>query len=774
MDDKWYLLWPRYLVRLIFGYLFGALLWLVVVSPYQKYYDFTFGLYWPELAVSLSIALIFCSSLCVRSLIVLFLPSMVGGATQNYIIVLLFTALVTNPLASVGMNSVESVRVIGCSLVLTFEQLSERSKLVLNPILGVLNEQNQTDLDPIRQDLIRVQHFIGEIRQNAQLVGESIGKSVGQEANATEWQTRVNRTRPAWVVGRSESATNSSGIDLEWDPENFGIRASIDVNKVRKLAKAGKLDQYLGHQDMNKTMNLTGVLYSNCMNIFKEAKRGCQDSVDSLYKSCESYIGPYLAFYWCSPFTSSLDSFCPWIMRQLVDEKSLCNNIKVVNASSAGHGIKLGNNQTIGVDEAFQELNKRIDRLNKQLLIDGDDSSSAGQQLRRNSGRMEIHLTFNEQTRRVFRATKSLIDFISDRYKMRQLLINALKFSYDVYTTYTFLLIMLKAYHYRRDYLANIKYDNFYITDQFIELDKRRSKRVLPLTKSERKHFITTFTCRRRTHEESRAQRVSVVVLLVFLAFALSLFYLDNIFYSLLTSIYDHSLVRYKELGHHELDIRVRGDGVVARLVKRLTGHLNSVYKLDRYTSTKHCLPQARMTSMRFYVEFIALVALYFLIEQVSIYAKRLRPATCAYFYPAEERERIEFLRKFIQYRRHKLASMGLDEPDKLDREVADGKESLSRRSDNEKSQNKPESTKLYSISASEIPRSFTISEFVNLDQSGRGAAVTQMPMASKCANNNNNLRLASHDGKRQPKAGTVHRPEPWARWGRLCALLAS
>lgn len=638
-----------HIVKFIFGYLLGLLLWLVLVEPYKKYYDFTFGHYWPAWVFSFSVAILFLASLSARSTMTLFVPNMVGSATQNYIIVLLFTTLLLNPLTSLGFNSVESVRVIGCSLTLTFDQLSERAKLVLNPILEILSDENQTHLDPMRQDLVRIQQYIGEIRQNAQLVG----------GDASANQPTSGSVGGSTKKGVEYASTSKTGIQLEWETENFGLRANIDMERVRKLAKSGKLQQYLG-QNLTANLNLTDVLYASCLNIFEEAKRQCSASVNDLHESCESHIGPYMATWWCAPFTYSLETFCPWIMGQLVDEKSLCKQIKTFDTSDKQPGVRLANNRTLDVNSAFRELNEQINHLNQHLLL--DDTSAESAEPRQRARRLEVHLTFNEQTRQVFQTTKSVIEFISDKYKMRKLLINALLFAYDIYTTYTFLLIVAKAWRYRRDYLSSIRHDNCYITRNFIELDRGSKEPVLPLTKEESRRFITTFTCRRRTGEERQVHKLSLTVIIIFLAFTLSLFYLDNIFYSLLVSIHDRSLIHYKELGQHELDVQVRGDGIIARLVKRLVGPLNSVYNLDRLTSTRQCLPEARMTANWFYLEFACLVLLYFLIDQISIYAMRLRRTTCTLYYPEKERQRVQFLHKLIQFKRHRLAQSGAHE----------------------------------------------------------------------------------------------------------------
>lgn len=188
----------------------------------------------------------------------------------------------------------------------------------------------------------------------------------------------------------------------------------------------------------------------------------------------------------------------------------------------------------------------------------------------------------------------------------------------------------------------------------------REKKSLLPLTKEELNRYITTFTCKRRTDEEKQTQKASCTTIILFLTLSLSLFYFDNIFRSILNSIHDNAYIRFKEVGHHELNITVNGDGSIAKLVRKLTNRLNSAYDMNRLSSTKKCLPETIETSWSFYLEFLYLCSAYILIDQISIYAMRLRHVTAGFFYPERERQRIEFLHRLIRIERRDLDKLGL------------------------------------------------------------------------------------------------------------------
>lgn len=594
---------------------------------------------------------------------VLFLPSMIGNATQNYIIVLLFIALFSNPVSNISMNALESVRVIGCSLTMTFEQLKERAKLILNPIIEVLSDTERTDLQPIQEDLMKIRQIVLDIRREAEFNRNLSDKS---DLESVPFSEQLPMPPPSTqdIVSDLKERLKTTDLDvtqeianktreliadstLELDRGKLGVRASLDVRELKRLMKvnmSGPLGEF----------NLTEIMHENCLGIFRRAKMECQAAVADMLGNCFNVLGIFQASIWCSPTRLTLNRICPWLVNQLVDENNLCNQMR--NASTKirfdPFGITGGGN-----------INDVYKNLTKQVLSLGDDIIDNGGSTQTIPKRLELSITFNNQTRNLFSQASNLIDFITDKYRMRRFFYDLSLFIYEVYTTITFVCILIQAYHYQRNYLKQIRFDNHYITDQFIALDRRRramgKPSILPLTKDESDRYITAFTCKRRTSEERHTQKANCTMSVLFLAFSLGLLYFDNIFYSILSSVHEHALVKFSEIGHHELDVRVLGEGAIARLVRKLTARLNSVYDLNRLTSTKECLPIARQTSNRFYLEFCYLVFIYLSIDQISVYAMRFRRITSAFFYPEKERRRIMFLYSLMLVQRRRLIETG-------------------------------------------------------------------------------------------------------------------
>lgn len=664
-------------IKFLYGFLFGALLWYIMVHPYSRYFSFEDDTYVPEFVFSLIVAFLFMSFLWIRAMMILVLPNLVGNATQNYIIILLFISLFSNPVANIALNSIESVRVIGCTIMMTFEQLKERTKLILNPVIEVLSDRDQTDLEPIRQDLVNIQDTILQMRHEAEFnrkmdeeSDKSILKAKAQVSNLkpdiievsetikNRLEHKLDPSKTQDLVNKTMELFHNSTIDLDMD--RMGLRVGLDRKSVRNFVKSNRhllMDKNSG--EINE-FNLTEIMYQNCLGIFRRAKMSCEEAVEDMRKSCQDTIGTIFAAIWCSPISFTLSQTCPWIMDQILDENSLCKELKIFSSQTKNDPFNVTGGSG-DINDVFKNLTQKFQELNEGILE--DDSSSLANGRGSQPERLELTITLNDATKSLFFKANQLIVFIRDRYKLRKLFYDMLLFLYDMYTTGTFICIILQAYKYQQRYLSNVRYDNHYITGMFSKYNQQQQQltgqSLLPLTRDESEKYITTFTCKRRTKEEKKTQKASCASIIVFLAMTVSLIYFDDIYSSILNSIHEHALIRFKEVGHHALNVTVVGDGSIARLVRKLTGNLNSIYDMNRLYSTKMCLPDTAETGSGFYLEFSYLCVLYLFIDQISIYAMRLRHVIAGFFYPEKEKQKIRFLYNLIELQRQRANRMG-------------------------------------------------------------------------------------------------------------------
>lgn len=667
-------------IKFCYGFLFGSLMWAIILEPYGKYLTWLplsisskLNSYWLEFSFSLIVAILFMTFLWFRCIMVLFLPTMLSNASQNYVILLLFIGLLANPVANVSLNAVESVRVIGCTLTMTFEQLKERAKLIIAPVTEILSDKDDVDLNLVKKDLLDIQQIALDIKREAEF--SAVEALATGASTSNETSSKIKQAPDKNVVTMSPErqkqgdlkskliaiASNQTNLTnllatpqqlvenakFVYDGDQFAVKADVDIDAFRRLLKAN-----FSRSGIPLTgLNLTEIMRLNCLSVFERAKSTCGESVDKMRQSCHDSLGPIFATLWCSPLSFGIKQFCPWIMNQLVDEKGLCNQI---------HDKFKRRNQTGGnIDHVYANFTNQLLDVSDILIDDRQQNETSKQPPQR----LEINISLNNQTSSVVFKTYQFFNFVADKYRMRRLFYDILLFLYELYTTFTFLLLLYQARNYALNYRKSVRFDNYYITGLFKKIDSKRKLQgkpsVLPLTKEESLNYITTFTCKRRTVEERKTQRADCLITILFLVFAFSLIYFDYIIASILNSIRQHSLINFHEVGQHVVDIKVDG-ATLAKLIRKLVERLNSSYNLNRFSSTRDCLPQPKQTGYMFYVEFSSLVLIFIGIDQISIYAMRFRRLTAAFFYPGKEKQRVVFLYNSILMQRRRLEQAGL------------------------------------------------------------------------------------------------------------------
>lgn len=589
---------------------------------------------------------------------------------------LLFINLFSGPVKSVALNAVESIRVIGCSLTLTFDHLKERAKLIMAPVVEVLTTSVKSDMGLIRSDLMEIQTMVLKIKDEAEFSRnhtdlmkisptiQSHGHMNESEVlNDIQQRLQIDQTKSQEILNKTKELFHSSKLEIDGD--KLALKASIDTKTLQQLMKAnmsGSIEEF----------DLTKIIYESCLGVFRGAKGQCDMAVEDLNKRCRETVGFLLAPLVCSPIHFTAHSVCPWLLDQVIDETSICNSMHTSMANRSVNPFNLTDGANI--NSVYKDMTEKLSSFNDDIMKEEEMIEGKSEEAPR---RLELSISINDNTLKLLLKTRDLWRYITDKYRWRRAFYDLLMFLYEVYTTITFLCIFMQAINYQRSYLKNIKFDNKYITGMFKNLDRRRrlvrKESVLPLTKVESERFITTFTCKRRTSEEKKSQRASCTIILLFLAFALSLLYIDDIFYSILSSIHEHALIKYRELGHHDLQVNVMGDGPLAQTVRRLAVHFNTTYDLNKSSTTSQCLPRPESTSTRLHLQFLYLVFAYIFIDQMSIYAMRLRRVTVAFFYTDKEQQRVAYLYNLILQSRRRLKRDGLSTLDRDDDNDDDG-----------------------------------------------------------------------------------------------------
>ncbi|XP_056142130.1 E3 ubiquitin-protein ligase DCST1 [Lampris incognitus] len=302
--------------------------------------------------------------------------------------------------------------------------------------------------------------------------------------------------------------------------------------------------------------------------------------------------------------------------------------------------------------QTFDKLNHSIDMLSREFttelflqvqtpLLTEEQQSVVGASILQEEFRQSLRRTFQE----VQTVTDQLLEIL-------QLLLS-----------FTFITIFTTAFGYSRQYSQDLHFDNIYITTYFRQIDNRRKssgkRYLLPLRRSERSHFIDPWSPSIHPSELKpmvvgvlRAVSLAVLVC-VFLAVDLTLYHMMDVIHRHTYSEFNltskttqtHTLLKLcLSLGSHQVDIKVDGDSLMARLLRKTIAAFNSSSHFDMQTTNQNCLVQPTVMTTKQYLCSTLPVLLMVLMCFLQVYSNRLHRVIAAFYFPKREKKRILFL----------------------------------------------------------------------------------------------------------------------------------
>ncbi|XP_077012436.1 E3 ubiquitin-protein ligase DCST1 isoform X2 [Tamandua tetradactyla] len=229
-----------------------------------------------------------------------------------------------------------------------------------------------------------------------------------------------------------------------------------------------------------------------------------------------------------------------------------------------------------------------------------------------------------------------------------------------------FLLVLHGAFSYTDSYNRDIRFDNIYISTYFSQIDERRRKlgkrTLLPFRKAEEKTIIFPW---KPTIQASEMKNMTgeLLELLPVLLLLVVLCGLDWALYSIFDVIRHHSFLQYSFRSSHKLEVKVEGDSMLARLLRKTIGALNTSSETMVETNTMPCLPQPVRLDARAYVKAALPTGLLGCLCLFQAFGYRLRRVIAAFYFPKREKKRIlflynELLRKRAAFTRSRRAAI--------------------------------------------------------------------------------------------------------------------
>ncbi|XP_050987196.1 DC-STAMP domain-containing protein 2 [Labeo rohita] len=220
------------------------------------------------------------------------------------------------------------------------------------------------------------------------------------------------------------------------------------------------------------------------------------------------------------------------------------------------------------------------------------------------------------------------------------------------------LFMYLQAVLYKNKYLHNDNFENIYITDQFIELDRKRSRQgkaaVLPLSQRETLTYIRPCSLY-LTVRERRAMAGQMLSLLRYMIMTVILVAVDLMVFWVFELVHHQAQGEIVTQAPVVVAVQVNGSGYASDIFRDIAASFDILQKGNITVLNKKCL----MTPLEpDYMRYLLIGLLYGFALFIVIaggYVKRLQRFVCARYHPEREKKRIEYLHRHILTQRGSL-----------------------------------------------------------------------------------------------------------------------
>ncbi|XP_044186023.1 E3 ubiquitin-protein ligase DCST1 [Thunnus albacares] len=211
----------------------------------------------------------------------------------------------------------------------------------------------------------------------------------------------------------------------------------------------------------------------------------------------------------------------------------------------------------------------------------------------------------------------------------------------------TFITIFTQAFGYLRRYRRDVGFDNVYVTTYFKQMDagrKRAGRRcLLPLSQSERRTLTEPWSPK-ILPEELRHVASGVFQVISVSLLSVVLLTVDFSLFHVLDVVSRHTVTRFNLTSSHQVDIRVGGASMMARLLRKTVAAFNSSSSLRIDADNRMCVSPPSSLPAGVYVSCVCCVLLAALFSCLQVYTNRLRRVIAAFYHPEREKKRVLFI----------------------------------------------------------------------------------------------------------------------------------
>ncbi|XP_049903847.1 DC-STAMP domain-containing protein 2 [Epinephelus moara] len=216
----------------------------------------------------------------------------------------------------------------------------------------------------------------------------------------------------------------------------------------------------------------------------------------------------------------------------------------------------------------------------------------------------------------------------------------------------------MRAVWYRRRYLRELDFDNFYITAQFEEIDRQVTSRggasVLPITHREAGTYITPLSFH-LTAREQRAVLVGVASVFRHLVMGGLLVALDFLVFWMLDQVQHQVKGDVVARAPVTVAVQVNGSGYASDIFRDLVTSFDVLQRGNVTVISRKCLLEPSEPDYVTCFILGLLLGLALLVSVTAGFVQRCRRLVCASYHPERELERIRFLRQQILDQRREV-----------------------------------------------------------------------------------------------------------------------
>ncbi|CAH1790156.1 unnamed protein product [Owenia fusiformis] len=212
--------------------------------------------------------------------------------------------------------------------------------------------------------------------------------------------------------------------------------------------------------------------------------------------------------------------------------------------------------------------------------------------------------------------------------------------------------LFVKAILYRKKYLTQDKFDNFYLTFNLRDIDERREEMeketILPLKGREKWTYIKTWSVFMAKPEKRKLVK-GIIMLIGSSMHVMFYMFCDYGLYHILWLIQNHTRMLTEQPIPGRLRMHVDGKGVLADMYRELITTFDPMSKdTTERLEAKGCLPNASAPDYKLYQLISSILSLCFVLVIVEAYGLRLRHVIAGCYFPQREKQRAVWLYNHI------------------------------------------------------------------------------------------------------------------------------